>query len=80
MSQLVFNVHYDPKEIGSNLSGAINWPGRVGASRQRAKAPFFHVLYKGHHQKVWSRFKVGFPTSNNPKKKNHLLPNSLFFS
>jgi hypothetical protein len=36
----------------------MNLAGRVKAGRQKAKAFFFCM---GCHQKVWSRFRVGFP-------------------
>jgi len=34
---LVFSIHQNPKEVGSNASEGVDLPLRVRASRQRAK-------------------------------------------
>lgn len=65
-----------PEELDSNnqwrnasAKGYMNLPGRKRASRQKAKVSF-HALCMGCLKKVWPRFRVGFPTSNDPTKKN----------
>jgi hypothetical protein len=72
MSQVIFGIYHNTEEVGSNMSEGINVPGRVKASRQSVRASFFHVLYIGGHQKMWPRFKVNLPTSNDPVKKSLL--------
>lgn len=46
-----------PEEAGSYVSEQMN-------------TSVAHALYKGCHKKVWFRFMVGLPTSNDPVKKN----------
>lgn len=53
ISDLVFSIHQNFKEVDSVASEGMNLPGRVRASRQREQASFFHVLYVGIQQKVW---------------------------
>lgn len=54
MSQLVFSMHdWNPQEIGSNTSEAVNLPVRARASK--AKVSFFHGFYKSVVQ-IWSVF------------------------
>ena len=72
VSHMVFRVLQNPKEVGSDASEGKNVPARERASRPRAKASFFHVLYIGCHQKRWAIFSVDFPTSNDSIKKNPL--------
>jgi hypothetical protein len=36
------------------------------SKNKQAKASFFHVIYIGCHQKVWSRLKVDLPASKDP--------------
>jgi hypothetical protein len=50
MSPLVFSMHWNPEEAGSSAREGMDPPARVGASRQRANASFFHVLYISCHQ------------------------------
>lgn len=56
--------------------------GDGGEERERKRLSFFHVLYLGCLQKVWSRrfflpqkagIKVGLPTSNDSIRKKILL-------
>ena len=66
MSQLVFSMCCDPKELGSNASEEMDLAVRERAKRQRTNASIFHVLYVGCLHKVWPRFKVDLPTSKDP--------------
>jgi hypothetical protein len=79
MSRLVFSLHWNPDEIGSNDSKGKDLRVRSRASRQRVKAPFFHVLYLGCQQKGWPRLKENLPTSEDlgrrcifPPQKNQI--------
>lgn len=47
MSQLVFSISKNPKEIDSNTSEGMAFPVIVRSGRQRASASFFHVLWVG---------------------------------
>jgi hypothetical protein len=44
MSQMVFNIHWRPEEVGFNAREGINLLVQVRARRQRTMASFFHVL------------------------------------
>jgi hypothetical protein len=63
MSQLVFGIRWNPKEVGSNASTGMDLPMRVKMSRQRVEVSFFHLFSTGGHQSVWDRFRVGLPAS-----------------
>lgn len=52
MSQLVFCILLNPKEVDSDASEGKDLLVRVKASRQREQASFFHVFKAGCHQKV----------------------------
>ena len=52
MSHLVFGVHWNPERLGSGSNEDMDLLVRLRASRQRAKAFFFHALYLGCHKKV----------------------------
>lgn len=69
MAQLVSCIHQNPKELGSNGNEGVSFPARVGASMQRTRTSFFHDLYIGCHPKMWPRFKVHLPTSNEKSRK-----------
>jgi hypothetical protein len=58
------NLQYlpDSTEVGSNVGEGMGIQEKARTSRQRIKASFFHVLYVGSHQKVWSRLKVDLPS------------------
>ena len=66
---LVFRIHHNSEDIGSNDSERMDLPSRVRTSRQRKQVSFFHVLYIGCQQKVWLRSKVYLPTSKDLNKK-----------
>lgn len=52
MPQLVFSLQQkNLEEVSSNTGDGMDWPGRVRARRQRAKASFFPVLYIECHQR-----------------------------
>jgi hypothetical protein len=59
--QLVFSIHGNPKEAGSNASEGVDVLGRAKASRQKASF-LLRVLYIGCQQ-VWLRLKIYFPLS-----------------
>jgi hypothetical protein len=63
MSQLVFGIHWNSEEAGSNASEGMDLLMRARAARQRAKASFFHVLQIGCQQNMWPRLMVDLPTS-----------------
>lgn len=60
MSQLVFSIQWNPKEVGSNASEELD----VLARREQAKnkTSFPRVLYIGHKKDI--RLKVDLPTSD----------------
>lgn len=72
MSQTVLDTSQNPEEVGTSASEGTNSTKRMGASRQRAVASLFHVLYIDCHQEVGARFKVGISTLNDPIKKKFL--------
>lgn len=84
MSQQVFSVCPNPREVDSNTRERMNSPARGKASGQRANASFFHVLSRGCPQKVRPRLKVswkmGFPTSNDSEKSSQLYSAPWGFS
>lgn len=51
-SSAVFSACWDPEEAGSDASEGMSLPARVRASKQGARASFFHVFYVGCYQKV----------------------------
>lgn len=57
VSQLVFNIHYNPKEINSNVSEWMDLPVRARANRQRKQASSFHIFLT----ELWSWLKLIFP-------------------
>jgi hypothetical protein len=64
MSQLVFRIHQNPKEVGYNDSGRDGLASqRENKQAKRKPTSFFHVLYIGYQQKLWPRLKVDLPTS-----------------
>lgn len=69
VSQLVFIKCWIPKEIDCNAHEEMYFSVRVRASRPREQASFFHVLYRGCHQKLWSRLKVDLPNSEDPDQR-----------
>jgi hypothetical protein len=56
---MVFNIHQNTEEVGSNASEGLNLPAKVRARMQTTRTFFFQVLCTGYQQKVWPRFKVG---------------------
>lgn len=44
MSQLVFSLHWNPIDVGSNARRGIGLSSKERASTQGAQASFFHVL------------------------------------
>lgn len=64
MSQVVFSICQNLKEVGCNVSDGMNLSKRVRSSGQRARESFFHVLYIGCRQKAWSGFKVHYTSKN----------------
>jgi hypothetical protein len=84
MSQLVFNIHWDPEEIGSNAYGGMNLPETVMANKQEASAFILSCslcrlspegmaqIYNGLSHLKRSRLRVGVATSNDqPRKSLH---------
>jgi hypothetical protein len=45
MSKLVFSIHRNPEEVGSDASEGLDLPVRGRAHRQRTKASSFKALY-----------------------------------
>jgi hypothetical protein len=62
MSQLVFGIRLNPKEV-VNASEGIDLLGRMRRSKQRTRASFIYVLYIGCQQKVWFQVKMDRCTS-----------------
>lgn len=63
MSQLLFHICQDPEEVDSNnASEEMDLLLRVGGSRHKEQAFFFHVRYVGCQQK-YPRLEVGRLTS-----------------
>jgi hypothetical protein len=62
MSQLVFSILWNPKEVVPSASEGMDLLVRTRASRQRAEACFFHDLSIGFQQRVWFRLKVSLST------------------
>lgn len=58
VSQLVFSICQNPKEVGSNATEGMDLPVGVRESRQRKQTSLFLVLYRDCQQKVWLRLKV----------------------
>lgn len=73
MSQTVLDTSQNPEEVGTSASEGMNLTKRMRASRQRAIAFLFHVLYIDCHQEVGARFKANTFTLND-------LINKIFFS
>ena len=61
MSQLVFSIQGDPKEVGFNASEGMDFP-ESERKWAKAKASFFHAIYIGFLQ-VWPRLEVGLSPS-----------------
>lgn len=59
---VVFNISWNPKEVGSNAREEMYLP-------EETRTSFFHTLYISSRQKLRHRFKVGLHTSNDPVKK-----------
>lgn len=69
MSLVLFSIFWS-LEVGTNTNEVKTFPVLVRSSRQIITASFFHSLYIGCQQKVWPRYKMGLPRSNDPIKKN----------
>jgi hypothetical protein len=61
--QMAFNICWNAKEVGSNVSDGLRLPVRVRASMQREQA-FFASINSGSFNLKRSRVKVGLPISN----------------
>jgi hypothetical protein len=74
MSQVVFNILRNPKEVDCNASEGMDLPGPVRARKQKKnqKTKTFSVLYIGCRQEAWPRFRMGLPTSDDLTSKNPL--------
>ena len=81
MSQLVFSIHWNPEEVGSNASERMDLPARVRAKRQRANflkpCPLYRLPTEGmaQNESISSYFKVsglkvGFPHFRQLKKNS----------
>jgi hypothetical protein len=74
MSQLVYRIHWNPKEVGSNVSEGMHLSSRPRAKRHRTNVSFSLVLYIGCHEKVWPRLKVSLLSSSNRDLRWVFLP------
>jgi hypothetical protein len=72
MSQLVFSIYKNPKEVSSDASEGMDLPAKIRASRQKANASFFHALYLGCQQKMWPRLKMDLPASKKSRLEVYL--------
>jgi hypothetical protein len=83
---LIFRLCWNPKEVSSSVKEWLGskTDGHASESRgKQAKSKFFFPLsFVGCHQKVWPRFIVWLPTSNDPVKKNtsQMCPVAWVFS
>ena len=83
MSQLVFSICWNPKEVGSNASEGMDLPERLRAEMQAKNKSFLlPCFYIGLQQKVWPKLKVGLSASNDPQSRKSLtdVPSCLDFS
>ena len=53
MSQLVFSLHQNPKDVGSEASEGLDW-----LAGKREQASSVHILYIGCQKKAWPRSKL----------------------
>jgi hypothetical protein len=53
MSQLVFSIHWNPEEVGSNASERVDL--LVGKSEQANKSFLLPCPYIGFQKKTWPR-------------------------
>lgn len=63
MPELLFTTCQDPEWAGSNASEGMSLPARVRPVRQRTSTSSFLVPYISGLEKLWLRFRAGFPTS-----------------
>lgn len=61
MSQLLFSILWNPKEVGLSASEGVDLLVRTRAGRQSAEASFYD-LYVGFQPKVGFRLEVSPPT------------------
>ena len=67
-SQLLYNICWNPKEVGYNASEGMDFPVRTRASTWRASF-LLPCPYTGCHKKVRLRLKVNLPISKDLELK-----------
>lgn len=72
MFQLVFSLYHSPEELGFSAGkeclsrGQINLAGESEGKQARSESFLLPCPFMGCHQKVWPRFRVVLPTSDDP--------------